>query len=73
MDTGRAELLVTTTLALMDFPEVTARTGSMSRSVIGECGVVANDWAIGTAPAKAQIKPKATILMDDRMPRAGEP
>lgn len=53
MDTGLEELLVTTTLALMDFPEVTARTGSKSRSVIGEYGVVANDGAIGTATAKA--------------------
>jgi hypothetical protein len=44
----------------------------MSRSVIGERGVVANDGAIGTAAAKAQIKLKAASLIDDRMHRAGE-
>ncbi len=32
----------------------------------------AKDGAIGTAAAKAQIKPKAAILIDDRMPRVGE-
>jgi hypothetical protein len=44
----------------------------MSRSVIGECEVVANDGAIGTTTAKAQIKLMAASLIDDRMHRAGE-
>ena len=43
----------------------------MSRSVIGERGVVANDGAIGTATAKALIKLKTASLIDDRMYRAG--
>ena len=48
------------------------RTGTVSRSVIGECAVAANEGATGTATAKAQIKLKVTSVIDDRVHRAGE-
>jgi hypothetical protein len=63
---------VTTILARIDVPEISACTGNTSCNLIAERRAVPNDGAIGAAIATAQIKLTAASLIVNRWHREHE-